>query len=218
MGGAAGPMMHLYGDPSLTYNQIKKILTAASRGEIEGTEKGDGYNIYLGYVNGKPRAARGKGDIAEGGMDFGALAAREFKGGPEVRKVYLDAFRAYGKALDTLSDKELAAIFGENGEIYYNTEIQGPNAENLVNYDANVITIHPTGNKTYNPETDKLEIIDASANSAALDKVIDRFEEALQGETFSVRRTAALKLNKLSDDYDLILHSIRCKKRVFRVV
>ena len=103
MGGVAGPMMHLYGDPSLTYNQIKKILSAASQGEIEGTEKTDGYNIYLGYVGGKPRAARNKGDMSKGGMDFGLLAAREFKGGPEVRKVYLDAFRAYGKALDTLS-------------------------------------------------------------------------------------------------------------------
>jgi len=215
MGGVAGPMMHLYDDSSLTYNQIKKILSAASRGEIEGTEKGDGYNIYLGYVNGKPRAARGKGDIAEGGMDFGLLAAREFKGGPEVRKVYLDAFRAYGKALDTLSDKELAAIFGENGEIYYNTEIQGPNAENLVNYDANVLTIHHTGHKIYNPETDKLEIIDASANSAALDKVIDRFEEALQGEAFSVRRTAALKLNQLSDDYDLNIALNKMQKAGF---
>ena len=73
MGGVAGPMMHLYGDPSLTYNQIKKILSAASQGEIEGTEKTDGYNIYLGYVNGTPRAARNKGDMSKGGMDLDFL-------------------------------------------------------------------------------------------------------------------------------------------------
>ena len=48
MGGVAGGMAHLYNDPSLTFNDIKKILSAASRGEIEGTEKTDGYNIYLG--------------------------------------------------------------------------------------------------------------------------------------------------------------------------
>ena len=112
MGGVAGGMAHLYNDPSLSFNDIKKILSAASRGEIEGTEKTDGYNIYLGYVEGKARAARNKGDMAKGGMDFGTLAAREFKGGPEVRKVYLDAFRAYSMALGTLSDKELVAIFG----------------------------------------------------------------------------------------------------------
>ena len=75
MGGVAGGMAHLYSDPSLTFNDIKKILSAASRGEIEGTEKTDGYNIYLGYVEGKPRAARNKGDMSKGGMDFGTLAA-----------------------------------------------------------------------------------------------------------------------------------------------
>jgi hypothetical protein len=203
MGGVAGGMAHLYNDPSLTFNDIKKILSAASRGEIEGTEKTDGYNIYLGYVDGKARAARNKGDMAKGGMDFALLAAREFKGGPEVRKVYLDAFRAYQKALASLSEKELADIFGENGEIFYNTEIQGPSASNVVNYDANVLSIHPTGHKRYNKETNQLEIVDASNNSAALDKVIDRFEQELQDEDFKVRRTAALKLNKLDSDYDL---------------
>jgi len=215
MGGVAGGMAHLYSDPSLTFNDIKKILSAASRGEIEGTEKTDGYNIYLGYVNGKPRAARNKGDMAKGGMDFGTLAAREFMGGPKVRKVYLDAFRAYSKALATLSDKELANIFGETGDIFYNTEIQGPSASNVVNYDANVLSIHPTGHKRYNKETNQLELVDTSTNSAALDKVIDRFEEELQGEDFKVRRTAALKLNKLDSDYDLNIALNKMEKAGF---
>ena len=215
MGGVAGHMAHLYSDPSLTFNAVKKILTAASRGEIQGTEKTDGYNIYLGYQNGKARAARNKGDMAKGGMDFALLAAREFKGGPEVRKVYLDAFRAFQTALSSLSNEELAAIFGENGEIFYNTEIQGPSASQLVNYDANVLSIHHSGHKIYNSETDQIEVIDASANSAVLDKMIDRFEEANQGQEFSVRRTAALKLNQLSDDYDLNIALNKMKKAGF---
>ena len=215
MGGVAGGMAHLYNDPSLSFNDIKKILSAASRGEIEGTEKTDGYNIYLGYVEGKARAARNKGDMAKGGMDFGTLAAREFKGGPEVRKVYLDAFRAYSMALGTLSEKELLSIFGENGEVFYNTEIQGPSASNVVNYDANVLSIHPTGHKKYNKETNQLELVDTANNSAALDKVIDRFEEKLQDEDFSVRRTAALKLNKLDSDYDLNIALNKMEKAGF---
>ena len=215
MGGVAGGMAHLYNDPTLTFNDIKKILSAASKGEIQGTEKTDGYNIYLGYVNGKARAARNKGDMAKGGMDFALLAAREFKGGPQVRKVYLDAFRAYQKALATLSEKELKAIFGENGEIFYNTEIQGPSASNVVNYDANVLSIHPTGHKKYNKETNQLEFVDTSENSDALNKVIDRFEEELQDEDFKVRRTAALKLNKLDSDYDLNIALNKMEKAGF---
>jgi len=215
MGGVAGGMAHLYNDPTLTFNDIKKILSAASKGEIQGTEKTDGYNIYLGYVNGKARAARNKGDMAKGGMDFALLAAREFKGGPQVRKVYLDAFRAYQKALDSLSEKELTAIFGENGEIFYNTEIQGPSASNVVNYDANVLSIHPTGHKKYNKETNQLELVDASSNLSVLNKAIDGFEEELQGEEFKVRRTAALKLNKLDSDYDLNIALNKMEKAGF---
>ena len=215
MGGVAGGMAHLYNDPSLTFNDIKKILSAASQGEIQGTEKTDGYNIYLGYVGGKARAARNKGDMSKGGMDFGLLAAREFKGGPQVRKVYLDAFRAYQKALASLSEKELAAIFGENGEIFYNTEIQGPSASNVVNYDANVLSIHPTGHKKYNKETNQLELVDASSNLSVLNKAIDGFEEELQDEEFKVRRTAALKLNKLDSDYDLNIALNKMEKAGF---
>jgi hypothetical protein len=215
MGGVAGGMAHLYNDPTLTFNDIKKILSAASQGEIEGTEKTDGYNIYLGYVNGRARAARNKGDMAKGGMDFALLAAREFKGGPEVRKVYLDAFRAYQKALASLSEKELAAIFGENGEIFYNTEIQGPSASNVVNYDANVLSIHPTGHKKYNKETNQLELVDTSASLSVLNKAIDRFEEELQDEEFKVRQTAALKLNKLDGDYDLNIALNKMEKAGF---
>ena len=215
MGGVAGGMAHLYNDPTLTFNDIKKILSAASQGEIQGTEKTDGYNIYLGYVNGRARAARNKGDMAKGGMDFALLAAREFKGGPQVRKVYLDAFRAYQKALASLSEKELAAIFGEDGEIFYNTEIQGPSASNVVNYDANVLSIHPTGHKKYNKETNQLELVDTSANLSVLNKAIDRFEEELQDEEFKVRQTAALKLNKLDSDYDLNIALNKMEKAGF---
>ena len=215
MGGVAGGMAHLYNDPTLTFNDIKKILSAASQGEIQGTEKTDGYNIYLGYVNGRARAARNKGDMAKGGMDFALLAAREFKGGPQVRKVYLDAFRAYQKALASLSEKELAAIFGEDGEIFYNTEIQGPSASNVVNYDANVLSIHPTGHKKYNKETNQLELVDTSANLSVLNKAIDRFEEELQDEEFKVRQTAALKLNKLDGDYDLNIALNKMEKAGF---
>ena len=200
MGGVAGHMAHLYSDPSLTFNGIKKILTAASRGEIQGTEKTDGYNIYLGYQNGKARAARNKGDMAKGGMDFALLAAREFKGGPKVRKVYLDAFRAFQTALSTLSNKELAAIFGENGEIFYNTEIQGPIAPNVVNYDENILSIHYMGHKKYNKDANTLELVDNEEQSKYLDSVVDRFEQATANEPFSVRRTAFLDLNRITDE------------------
>jgi cytidyltransferase-like protein len=207
LGGVAKHLMHLYDDRTLTYNKIKKILSAASKGELEGTEKTDGFNLYLGIKNDQgafaPAWARNKGDMKTGGRSFSDLAAKEFKGGEEVKKVYIDAFKAYEKAVGSLNTKQKVGIFGENGDIFYNTEIQGPGASNVVNYDANIISIHHVNHKRYNPETNDLEIIDTSANSKLLDSLINQFEQATSGEKFSIRRTAFLKLNKLDDDYDL---------------
>ena len=145
MGGVAGHLAHLYDNRDLTFNQIKKILKLASSGELVGTEKTDGYNIYLGYVDGRPRAARNKGDMAKGGMTFEDLVNREFKGGPEVKEVYLKSFQAYERAVGSFSEEERNIIFGPNGDIFYNTEIQGPGAGNVINYDANVLSIHHSG-------------------------------------------------------------------------
>ena len=132
MGGVAGHLAHLYDNRDLTFNEMKKILTMASQGELVGTEKTDGYNIFLGFKDNLPRYARNKGDIKSGGMTSKDLAVREFKGGPKVKKVYIDAFRAYEKAVRSLTRSEQDALFGPSGHIFYNTEIQGPGASNLL--------------------------------------------------------------------------------------
>ena len=49
MGGLAGHMSHLYGNPNLTFSQIKDVLQKASEGELQGTEKTDGQNLYISY-------------------------------------------------------------------------------------------------------------------------------------------------------------------------
>ena len=200
MGGVAGHLSHLYDNRDLTFNKMAEILQKAARGELVGTEKTDGYNIFLGYVDGKPRAARNKGDMSRGGMTFEDLINREFRGGESARKAYVTAFNAYVKAVESLSEKERAKIFGPNGEIFYNTEIQGPIAPNVVNYDENVVNIHRMGHKKYNEEDNSLEVVANEKESAFLDSVVDRFEEATADQDFSVRRTAFLTLNKITDE------------------
>lgn len=200
MGGVAGHLAHLYDNRDLTFNEMAKILQKAASGELVGTEKTDGYNIYLGYVDGKPRAARNKGDMSRGGMTFEDLINREFRGGEDSKRAYVTAFNSYVSALDSLSEKEKAQIFGPNGEIFYNTEIQGPVAPNVVNYDENVVNIHRMGHKKYNKEDNTLEVVANEKESAFLDSVIDRFEEATANEDFRVRRTAFLTLNKITDE------------------
>ena len=216
MGGVAGHLSHLYDNREMTFNEMKKILSLASSGDLVGTEKTDGYNIYLGFKDGEARYARNKGDMQVGGRSTEDLAARIFAGGEGVKKVYNDAFRAFYKAAKSLTPVEQDAIFGPNGEVFYNTEIQGPGASNLVNYDANVLSIHHGGHKMYDALEDKVVNIDATENSVALDRAIDRFESATSEEPFSVRRTAMLKLKQLDDDYDLQIALAKIKKTGFQ--
>ena len=62
-GGVAGHLAHLYDNRGLTFEKLAEILTAASRGKLVGTEKTDGFNVYLGFKNGEAKAARNKGDM-----------------------------------------------------------------------------------------------------------------------------------------------------------
>ena len=214
-GGVGGHLNHLYDNVNMTYNKMVQILKKASSGELVGTEKADGYNIYLGYRDGQARAARNKGDMQRGGMTMQDLVAREFKGGEKVRQAYLQSFEAYQAALDSLSDDDKAKIFGPDGEIFYNTEIMGPAAAQLLNYDVNVLSIHHGGHKTYNRELDTVDVIDASENSAYLDKVVDRFEQATADKTFAVQRTAFVQLKALDNDASLNVALSKLQKAGF---
>ena len=211
-GGVAGHLAHLYDNRGLTFEKLAEILTAASKGELVGTEKTDGFNIYLGFKNGEAKAARNKGDMQKGGMNAVDLAMREFKGGPDIKKVYVDAFNAFENAVASLSDEEKSAIFGPEGEIFYNSEIMGPGASNVVNYDANIISIHSAGHKRYDEETDQVVGVDTTEQAKALDKVVDRFEQATQGKNFNVQKTALVSLQKLAGGHDLKIALERIKK------
>tara|TARA_R110000744_G_scaffold373519_2_gene485726 strand:- start:3250 stop:5346 length:2097 start_codon:yes stop_codon:yes gene_type:complete len=212
MGGVAGHLMHLYDNRELSFNELAKILASASKGDLIGTEKTDGFNIYLGFKDGEARAARNKGDMRRGGMNAAALAARKYKGGESIRKVYMDSFRAFEKAMMSLSEEERAGLFGPDGEIFYNSEVLGPGAPNVVKYDPSMITIHPAGHKRYNHETNEVEVIDATKNAQVLDDATDRFAEALAGEEFDIARTAVAELRRLDDDRDLKIALERIQK------
>ena len=82
-GGVAGHLAHLYDNKDLSFNKIAKILSLASKGKLVGTEKTDGYNIYLGYKDGKAKSARNKTHMQAGGIDADQLGqfSGNFAGG-----------------------------------------------------------------------------------------------------------------------------------------
>ena len=208
-------MPHLYDNRELTFNDIKNVLTQASKGKLIGTEKSDGFAVYLGFVDGSPRVARSGSDIKTGGMDYEALLAREFKGGPEVRDVYVKAFESYEKATRSLTDDEISKIFGKQGELFYLADLISVKKGNVVNYSKNIITIHHTGYSKYNSETGEIEKISAPKNAKYLDQVIDRFEASLTDDDFKIERTALLQLGDLSDGKDRDIALAKMQKAGF---
>ena len=214
-GGVAGHLSHLYDNRQLTANKMLKILSMASNGELVGTEKTDGFNIYLGFRDGEARYARNKGDMRAGGRRMEDLVNREFAGGQQVKDVYLKAFGAFSDFVNKLPPNTQASIFGEDGSVFYNTEIQGPGANNVVTYDANVVSIHHGGHKRYDAETDTVEVVDAEQNAKILDRAIDSIEQDASGQNFSVRRTAMLRLRKLTDDTDFRIVKAKIEKAGF---
>jgi len=199
MGGLAGHMMHLYDNPDMTFEHMMGIMTQASQGKLKGTEKTDGVNIFLGYKDGTARAARNVTDAATGGMSIDDLIAREYKGGDAIRQVYVKATQAFEKAIRSLSEEETAAIFGVDGNKFYNAEVIHPDAANVINYSGNAVIIHGAGHKQYNPETNGVEDFDASTTAAHLDQAIDKFEEALADDDFDVSRMAVTTLQAMTN-------------------
>ena len=214
MGGAAGHMNHLYDNTDLSFDEMFSIMKAASRGKLQGTEKLDGVNVFLGFNAGVAKAARNENDIAKGGKDLEAILARDFKGGDKIKQVYANAVRAFNLAVESLSDEERNHIFGENGEKFYNAEILHTDAKNIVSYSGDVISIHRQGHKELNPETGKVEEFDASSTADALDQAINKFEIQLSDKdtNYKFRRAAIQNLKELTNKEDLQIAMAKINK------
>jgi hypothetical protein len=120
-GGVAGHMSHLYDNRELTFAKLKEIFTAASSGELEGTEKTDGQNLYISYSvkTGQAKAARNKGNIKEGGMTAEQLADK-FAGRGGLTEAFVESFETFERAVQTLDPTTQMEIFGPDNDIYYN--------------------------------------------------------------------------------------------------
>lgn len=201
-GGASQHLQHTFEDLELSFAKLKKILSAAARGKLVSSEKLDGMNVNLSFRDGKATYARNKSDLLNLGRDFQDLLKRKFPGGEKVRNAFISAFKSYEKAIKTLDPETLEKIF-QGGTVFFNAEILGPAFTNVINYDKNIITIHQTGHKKVNHETQKIESLEDQRASKLLDKAIDQIEQHDSGVDFKLQRGAMVKLNQLSDKTDL---------------
>lgn len=202
MGGLAGHMSHLYGNPNLTFSQIKDVLQKASEGELQGTEKTDGQNLYISYSvkDGKAKSARNKGNIKGGGLDARGLAQKfSDHSNPNLVKAFVDAFTAFERAVSMFPEDVQVQIFGPDANVFYNAEIQDPRTANVINYDTKNLNIHRVGHAEFDRETGKVTDKDVSNNAKMLEDALESVQDRMQAEEFGVQMNAFKNLRGLAD-------------------
>ena len=222
MGGLAGHMSHLYDNPRLTFTEIKSILQDAAAGNLEGTEKTDGQNLYISFsvpkqelefVDDGPKAARNKGNIKSGGMSTKQLADK-FSFNPGLKKSFSQALRDFGNVVKSFPRDKQVEIFGPDTNIYYNAEIINPETANVINYDSKLVSIHRGGGAEFDKETgapvqveitdpETGEIItgpkDVSRYAQMLSDVLDGIQQDLSDNKFKIEMDAVFKLKALEN-------------------
>ena len=148
-GGAYGHMSHPFDDNNLTFSDLKTIIINGLGGQLSRedgvTEKLDGQNLMVCWIDGKLRAARNKGHL----KNFGKTAPDTkgvksiFKGRGNIEKAFVGAMRDLEKSIGSLSDKQKEKIFG-NGKRWMNLEVMYPATANVVDYDVAEIVFHGT--------------------------------------------------------------------------
>ena len=200
-------MSHLYENPELTFAKMKEIFHKASEGGLLGTEKTDGQNLYITFNvrEGKAKAVRNKGNIKSGGLDAVGLAAK-FADRGNLTNAFVDAFSAFEEFVSSLNPETQVKIFGEDGNIYYNSEVQDPLSPNVIQYDNATLVIHEVGHAYYNKKTGEAEDVDVTENAKAMQAALEnRFDP--KNSRFRVQRNAIIQLQALSNK-DPLKHAL----------
>ncbi len=201
MGGLGGHMDHIYDNRSLTFDQVLDILNAATEGNLSAEEKVDGQNLLISYSlkRGKTVAARNLGNIRSGGLDAHGMAEKFV--GHAAEKVFLEGFSAFEAAIESLPDENIVEIFGQDAEIWYNSELMDPDNPNIISYDSKIIKIHDTGHLIMPKDANKPEPYDAAQNLVVFDRFLDKMKTELEGKSaFSLARKAVVSLQRMDDD------------------
>lgn len=200
-GGVAGHMSHLYDNGDLTFAEIRDVFQKASNGELKGTEKTDGQNLFVSYSikDGKAKAARNKTNITSGGLSAAELADK-FAGRGNLEKSFTEAFTAFEQGVESLPKSIQKRLFGADADIYYNAEVMDPRSPNVVCYDKKSLVIHQVGHAAYNKETGEKLDIDLKDNVKLLKGVIEKIQKNVEDLDYDVCINSVMTLKALDND------------------
>jgi hypothetical protein len=146
-GGAYGHMSHPFDDNNLTFSDLKQIIINGLGGKLDRednvTEKLDGQNLMISWVDGKLKAARNKGHLKNHGKNALTTSGVKslFSGRGDIEKAFVGAMKDLEKSIGKLSDKQKEKVFG-NGSKWMNLEVMYPKTANIIDYDVAEIVFH----------------------------------------------------------------------------
>jgi len=198
-GGAYGHMNHPFDDNNLTFSDLKNIIIYGLEGKLNRednvSEKLDGQNLMVSWVNGSLRAARNKGHLKDGGKTAPTTSgiANIFSGRGEIKNAFVGAMKDLESAIGKLSNAQKTKIFG-NGTKWMNLEVIYPQTANVIDYDVAEIVFHGT------IEYDKTGRQKGYSKEAArmLQGMIQQINQNIQ-KRFKIGKPNFLQLNKVQD-------------------
>ena len=198
-GGAYGHMNHPFDDNNLTFSDLKNIIIIGLEGNLNRedrvSEKLDGQNLMVSWVDGKLKAARNKGHLKNGGKTAPTTAgiANMFSGRGNIKKAFVGAMRDLEKSIGGLSNAQKTKVFG-NGTKWMNLEVIYPQTSNIIDYDVAEIVFHGT------TEYDRTGRAKGYSKEAArmLQGMIQQINQNIQ-KTFKISKPNFLKMSKVQN-------------------
>lgn len=139
-GGAFGHMSHPFEDMSLSFGELKQMITLTLQGELNkevtASEKLDGQALAVSYKDGRTIFARNKTDRKKYGEAAPGVKEiiQKFAGRGEISDAFEKTVVDLDAALNSISAKELEKLFG-NGSTFMHVEIIYPATANVISYD-----------------------------------------------------------------------------------
>jgi len=192
-------MNHPFDDNNLMFSDLKNIVIIGLNGSLNRednvSEKLDGQNLMVSWVDGKLKAARNKGHLKNGGKTAPTTAgiANMFSGRGEIKKAFVGAMRDLEKSIGGLSNSQKKKVFG-NGTKWMNLEVIYPQTSNIIDYDVAEIVFHGT------TEYDRTGRAKGYSKDAArmLQGMIQQVNQNIQ-KTFRISKPNFLKMKKVQN-------------------
>lgn len=193
----SGHLPHLYEDPDISFIILKDILGQAFRGELTGTEKFDGQNVFISYSaqHDEGRAARNKGHVKAGGLNIQGIT-EQFADLSAVQASFGDVLQSFQNIIGQLPYKTVVNIFGNDANIFYNCEIIDPTNINVILYDSPKLVVQEVGHMQADKQSGQIGNTEVVGN-------IDMFRQAIaniNNQKFKIEFNSPIKLPAMSDN------------------